>query len=92
MKISFGIEDDGVLKYPDWQKSLQEALVEFDKVKLKSRVSAAETAVVARLQAISRSSDHSSDHRDERQAIEYALALIRILKQDALEFSDREKK
>jgi hypothetical protein len=31
VEIRLGSEDDGVIKYPDWQKPLQEALVEADK-------------------------------------------------------------
>jgi hypothetical protein len=61
VEIRFGSEDDGVIKYPDWQKPLQEALVEVEKDKLKSRVDAAETAIFNRLQVISRSSDHAAE-------------------------------
>ena len=78
MEIRLGSEDDGVIKYPDWQKSLQEAVVEVDKDKLKSRVGTAETAIFNRLQALSCSSDHAT----ERQAIADALALIRVLKRE----------
>jgi hypothetical protein len=68
-------------------KSLcKRAVVEVDNDKLKSRVGAAETAIFNRLQAISRSSDHAA----ERQAIADALALIRILKRDALDFPEWE--
>ena len=63
-------------------------MVEVDKDKLKSRVGAAETAIFNRLQAISRSSDHAA----ERQAIADDLALIRVLKRDALDFPEWEKK
>ena len=59
-----------------------------DRDKLKSRMGAAETAIFNRLQAISRSSDHAA----ERQAIVDALALIRVLKRDALDFPEWEKK
>jgi hypothetical protein len=88
VQIRLGSDDDGVIKYPDWQRPVQEALVEVDKEKLKSRVGAAETAIFHRLQAISSSSDHSA----ERQAIADALALIRALKRDALDFPEWEKK
>ena len=88
MQIRLGSDDDGVIKYPDWERPVQEALVEVDKEKLKSRMGAAETAIFNRLQAISGSSDHSP----ERQAIADALALIRVLKRDALDFPEWEKK
>ena len=38
MQIRLGSDDDGVIKYPDWQRPVQEALVEIDKEKLKSRL------------------------------------------------------
>ena len=88
VQIRLGSDDDGVIKYPDWQRPVQEALVEVDKEKLKSRMGAAETAIFNRLQAISGSSDHSP----ERQAIADALALIRVLKRDALDFPEWGKK
>jgi hypothetical protein len=44
-EIRLGSDDDGVIKYPDWEKPLQEAVVEVDKDKLKSQVGAAETAI-----------------------------------------------
>jgi hypothetical protein len=65
-----------------------EAVVEVDKDKLKSQLGAAETAMFNRLQAISRSPDHAAEH----QAIADALALIRVLKRDALDFPEWEKK
>jgi hypothetical protein len=77
-----------ILKYPEWQQLLQQALVELDRDKLKQRVDAAETAIFKRLQAISRSSDDQA----ERQAIEDALASLRILKSESLGFPDWEKK
>jgi len=88
VEIRLGSDDDGVIKYPDWEKPLQEAVVEVDKDKLKSQVGAAETAIFNRLQAISRSPDHAAEH----QAIADALALIRVLKRDALDFPEWEKK
>jgi hypothetical protein len=69
-------------------KSLHnQAPVEVDKDKLKSRVGAAKTAIFNRLQAIS----HGSDHAAERQAIANALALIGVLKREALDFPEWEK-
>jgi hypothetical protein len=62
------------LKYPEWQKLLQEALLELDPEKLKQRVAAAETAIFKRLQAMSQDRDHTA----ERQAIEDALASLRF--------------
>jgi chemotaxis regulatin CheY-phosphate phosphatase CheZ len=76
------------LKYPEWQKLLHEALLELDTDKLKQRVASAEAAIFKRLQAISQSTDHQA----ERQAIEDALASLRFLKRNSLDFPDWEKK
>jgi len=76
------------LLYPEWQADYHAALVELDPEKLQERVEAAETAIFKRLQAISQNSDHTA----ERQAIQDALAGLRVLKQESLGFSDWEKK
>ena len=74
--------------YPEWQREYQAALLELDSERLRERVAAAETAIFNRLQAISRGSNHTA----ERQAIEDALASLRVLKRDNLGFPDWEKK
>ena len=74
--------------YPEWQHEYQTALLELDTEKLRERVAAAETAIFDRLQAISQGSNHTA----ERQAIEDALASLRVLKRDNLGFPDWEKK
>jgi hypothetical protein len=74
--------------YPAWQHEYQAALLELDPKKLLERVTAAETAIFNRLQAISRSADTHA----ERQAIEDALASLRVIKRDNLGFPDWEKK
>ena len=70
------------LEWPEWQKLYQEALVELDKDILTQRVTAAEVAIFRRLQALSPTRDRLS----ERHAIEDALAILRILKQESLGF------
>jgi hypothetical protein len=60
--------------YP-WQHDYQAALLELDPEKLPQRVEAAETAIFKRLQTISQGSDSNA----ERQAIEDALASLRVL-------------
>jgi hypothetical protein len=75
------------IRYP-WQHDYQAALLELDSEKLPQRVEAAETAIFKRLQSISQ----SSDSKAERQAIEDALASLRVLKQEKLAFPDWEKK
>jgi hypothetical protein len=74
--------------YPEWQHEYQAALLELDHKKLLERVTAAETAIFRRLQALS----HTSDSYAERQAIEDALASLRVLKKEGLGFPDWEKK
>ena len=69
--------------YPHWQNEYQAAIVELDREKLSQRVEAAETAIYTRLQQISQRSDHSA----ERQAIEDAVAGLRILKEGQSGFS-----
>jgi hypothetical protein len=70
--------------YPEWQAEYQAALLELDPKTLFERVTAAETAIFNRLQAIS----HNSDGHAERQAIEDALAALRVLKRGGLGFPD----
>ena len=74
--------------YPEWQNEYQAALVELDREKLPELVAAAETSIYKRLQQISQSSDDQA----ERQAIEDAVAGLRILKRDSLGFPDWGKK
>jgi hypothetical protein len=76
------------IPYPEWQREYQAALLELDRKKLLERVTTAETAIFNRLQAISQGSNHTV----ERQAIEDALASLRVLKRDNLGFPDWEKK
>ena len=61
--------------YPEWQNQYRAALLELDRQKLSERVTAAEAAIYQRLQAISQNSDHQA----ERQAIEDAMAVLRLL-------------
>jgi hypothetical protein len=72
------------IPYPEWQAEYLAALLEVDRKKLFERVTAAETAIFNRLQAMS----HTSDGHAERQAIEDALASLRVLKRDNLGFPD----
>ena len=64
--------------YPEWQNEYQVALLELERKKLLERVKAAETAIFNRIQGILPS------HAAERQAIEDALANLRVLRRDNL--------
>jgi hypothetical protein len=66
------------LKYPQWQKPFQEALLELDKDKLPKRVSVAETAILDRLHSMSQEPNNHA----ERQALADALSGLRILKKE----------
>jgi hypothetical protein len=74
--------------YPEWQQEYLAALLELDPAKLLQRLTEAETAIFGRLQELSLSSNNQA----ERQAIEDALASLRMLKQEKLAFPDWEKK
>ena len=75
------------VRYPEWQNEYQAALLELDRQKLAERVTAAEEAIYKRLQVIA----ESGDHQAERRAIEDALAAIRVLVREKLNFPDWEK-
>ena len=64
--------------YPEWQNEYQVALLELERKKLLERVKAAETAIFNRIQAI------SPEHAAERQAIEDALANLRVIRRENL--------
>jgi hypothetical protein len=70
------------LRYPEWQKTYHDALLELNPQKLIQRVSTAETAILSRLQEIR----IASDGRMEAQAIEDALNGLRVLKNETAKF------
>ena len=74
--------------YPEWQPAYKDALLELDPKQLRARVTVAEAAIFNRLQALS----NSTDSQAERQAIEDALAGLRVLKRDSLGFPDWKEK
>ena len=63
-----------------WQNAYQAALWELDPKKLLERVTAAETAIFNRIQALLQDPDHAA----ELQTIEEALASLRVLRRDNL--------
>jgi len=72
------------LRYPEWQPSYLEALLEGDEQKLESKIHLAEWKIFQRLQTISA----DSDHHGERSAIADALNALRFLKRDTLKYPD----
>ena len=75
---------DEELKYPEWQKPLQELILEFDRDKLPEKVQQVETLIFERQQQLSR----GNDGHMELQAINDALGVLRIIKRDRLGFPD----
>ena len=76
-----------ILRFPEWQWPVIEALQEKnnpDKSKLRALVMAAETAIYNRQQAIAKNANHEA----EQQAIEDAVAVLRVLKTEVLSFPD----
>ena len=72
------------LRYPEWQKPYQEALLEGDPEKLEAKIHLAEWKIFQRLQTIS----SDSDHHGERSAIADALNALRFRKRDTLQYPD----
>jgi hypothetical protein len=75
------------LRFPNWQREYESALLETDKSVLFKRVEVAEAAILTRRDAL----EHDSSSQAERAAIEDALANLRVLKRDQLHFGETEK-
>lgn len=71
-------------QFPEWRKTYNEALSEFDAGKLADRVARAETAILSRMQAL----ETSSDGHVERQAMGEALNGLRTLQREKLNYPD----
>jgi hypothetical protein len=76
METSRGMESHSGVRYPEWQKAYEEALIEFDQSKLGQRVAAAEETILNRLDEISGSPAHVT----ERQALDDALVFLRVIR------------
>jgi hypothetical protein len=75
------------LRFPNWQREYESALLEADKSVLFKSVEVAEGAILTRRDAL----EHDSSSQTERGAIEDALAILRVLKRDQLHFGETEK-
>jgi hypothetical protein len=85
MAGSFTLEVDASdLQYPDWQRPLQEALLELDPTRLRTKLDAAESAIFERLQA----NLQGGVHHMERVAMEDALSSLRVVKRETLPFPE----
>ena len=63
------------LRFPEWQKPLQDLILEFDREKLAEKVKKVEALIIER----DRQLRVSDSHTDERMALSDALAIIRVL-------------
>jgi hypothetical protein len=75
---------DGESKYPKWQTPLQEAILEFDREKLREKIEKLETSILERLQELQLGTNGHS----EREAINEALSTLRIIKRNKLGYPD----
>jgi hypothetical protein len=76
------------LRFPDWQREFEAALLEGDPQKLSERVRAAEAAIFLRQQALVQSSDGHAEH----QAMADAMRALRVIQTEKLDYPDWNKK
>jgi hypothetical protein len=70
---------------PEWQRSYQEALLEFDKTVLRDKLLRAEDAIGARLRQLK----DSPDSHAEKEAIDTALSVLRCLRRGKFDYPAR---
>ena len=75
-------EHSSNLRFPKWQPEYQAALMELDHCKLLGRVTEAEYAIYRRLQSLT----NTTNCHPEMLAIEDALASLRLLKREQVDF------
>jgi hypothetical protein len=69
---------DRELKYPQWQRLLDAAILEFDPTQLCVRLQEVEAAISTRLRELT----SQRDGQDEHQALAKALLTVRILEKN----------
>jgi hypothetical protein len=80
------LDGSSALRYSEWQRPYQAALLEVDRRKLAKRVADAEAAIFKRLQQLC----DIQGGNGERELIEGAICALRVLKQECLNFPDWE--
>jgi hypothetical protein len=80
------VRHSSTLRYPEWQRPYQAALLELDPKKLAKHMEEAEAAIFKRLQQLSQ----SQGGQVEREVIEGAISALKILKRDSLNLPDWE--
>ena len=83
-KKSSHVEHDG-LQFPEWQVPLQDLILEFDHSKLHEKMQRVEALIYQRLQQLQENSD---GHIAEREAINDAISVLRVIKREKLDFPD----
>ena len=69
------------LKFPEWQAPLQDLLLEFNRAKLEQQIQRVEALITQRIQQL----PSSGGGHEERDAINHALSLLRMIKEDRLD-------
>jgi hypothetical protein len=72
------------LQFPEWQRPLQDVILEFDRERMLKKVQDVEAVIFDRLRQIS----VTNDGRVEHDALNDALSVLRILKRERLGFPD----
>jgi hypothetical protein len=72
--------NESELKFPEWQAPLQDVILEFNRAELEQQIQSVEALITQRIQQLPR----SGGGHEERDAINYALSLLRMIKQDRL--------
>jgi hypothetical protein len=73
------------LKFPEWQRPVQDVILEFDPEKLGEKVQKVELLLFERSQQLA---TVNGDGKQERQAIDDALGILRVIKHDRLDYPD----
>ena len=72
------------LKYPGWKLPLQDLIMEFDRAKLREKMQRVEALIFERLQQL----PDGSDALAEREALDNALSVLRVMQRENLNFPD----
>ena len=72
------------LQFPEWQRPLQDVILEFDRERMLKKIQDVEALIFDRLRQIS----VTNDGRVEHDALNDALSVLRILKRERLGFPD----
>ena len=73
------------LKFPEWQRPVQDVILEFDPEKLGEKVQKVELLLFERSQQLAAM---NGDGKQERLAIDDALGILRGIKHDRLDYPD----